>query len=182
MFGFFLQTGQTLRLLSKATPLSKHPQLCCEKSLLWPDILPQVDQVSPQLVKLKKGMDNIPFFVPMKLSEGMLTYLDVDEETNKETKFCLMFYPDPTAPPSNLPIVKEYWSTIKPMIICRDISGYYLGLVGDENVSFFSLSDERNSDCWLKKITGEYSESLSFGIAEFEEEKLFIKRCRLALK
>lgn len=171
MFGLFLQTDQTFRLPSKAVPLSNYPQLCSGRSSLWPDLLPQVDQVLPILSKPKSGMTNVPYFLPMKPVGALLQPTSLEDSS----EFCLVFFPDPGTPPETTPIVKEYWSTIKPAVVCRDISGYYIGLLEDTNRCLF-IRSEANGDCWLKKPSSGFSEYLSFGPGDFTDERVYIKR------
>lgn len=178
MFGFFLQTGQTLKLVSKAIPLAEFPQMCSKGSTLRPDLLPEVSQVVPQLIKPTPTTSKIPLFVPMRMKNQNLEMIDLSSPTATSEKFCLVFYPDPEAPPHDLPIVKEYWSTIKPMIICRDVSGYYLGTPEDSGIVFFQMSVKSTSNAWIRRAVSGFTESLSYGSPIFSADQIYLQRCR----
>lgn len=178
MFGFFLQTDQTLKLPSKAMPLSEFPQMCSKRSSRWPDLLPEVSQIVPQLIKPISTTTNIPLFVPMRLKNNSLELIDLSAPTSSSERFCLVFYPNPKTPPRDLPIVKEYWSSIKPMIICRDVSGYYLGAPGDSGILFFQITDESTADAWIRKATSGFSESLPYGSPIFSPDRIYLQRHR----
>lgn len=175
MFGFFLMTGQTLKLPSKALPLSEFPQMSSSGSSRWPNLLPEVKQVYPQLVKPGFTSNKIPLFVPMRLHQGHLELIDLSSTSEK---FCLVFYPDPSAPPRDLPIIQEYWSTIRPMIICRGLSGYYLGDPGDSGLVFFQQTERTQADAWIRPAISGFTESLSYGSPSFSTKEIFLRRCR----
>ena len=177
MYGLFLQTEQTLRLLPKATPLKEFPQMCCRGSLNRPDLFPEVNEVIPQLVKSGKNLNNIPLFAPMRINNGHLELIDLSRPTND--KFCLVFYPDPERPPVDTPIVKEYWSSIKPMVICRDVGGYYLGVPEDPCLVLFRLSENQfSAHAWISRALSGFNESLSYGSPEFSLERIYLRRDR----
>uniref|UniRef100_A0A6C0IYI5 Uncharacterized protein n=1 Tax=viral metagenome TaxID=1070528 RepID=A0A6C0IYI5_9ZZZZ len=176
MFGFFLQTEQTFKLPSKAIPLAEFPQMCSAGSSRWPDLLPEVSQVVPQLIKPTSTTVNIPLFVPMRLKEGKLELIDLSRPTSE--RFCLVFYPNPKIPPRDLPIVKEYWSLIRPMIICRDVSGYYLGGPGDPGILFFQMTEESTADAWIRSATSGFTEALPYGSPTFSPERIYLQRHR----
>jgi hypothetical protein len=134
MFGFFLQTGQTFRLPRSASPLKEYPKMCSSGSKYRPDLIQSVNQVIPQLVKSLNNIVSIPLFVPMKIENSHLKPLNLASE---KVKFCLMFYPNPNSPPTNHPLVVEYWESLRPMIICCDMGGYYLGCPEDPHIVFF---------------------------------------------
>lgn len=176
MFGFFLQTEQTFKLPSHAAPLKNYPQMCSAGSVTRPDLIPSRSQVIPCLTKASQS-DRIPLFVPMKIQNNHL------EPTSLElsTKFCLMFYPDPEYPPQNDPLIREYWKSIQPMIICRDMSGYYLGNPEDSHKVFFELKPDHkhNSEMatpYIRQAVADYNELLAYGKPEFASKHIYLHR------
>ena len=164
LFGFFLRTNKTFRLTNKTHPLKSFPQLCSNGSKTYPHIIPPVNQVIPQIISLTGNLSNIPLFIAGKIdSNNTLSVLD--PITNKNSSFCLVFYPNPQDPPlkgvevQNKPIIREYWTLIRPMLICRDMSGFYLGSPEDYNIVLFEQCAPNEADCSIFKITSGYSES-----------------------
>lgn len=178
MFGFFLRTNKTFRLNNHPQPLKCFPVLCSKGSNIYPHIIPQVSQVIPQTISLKEDLNNIPLFIAGKInSDDSLSILDL--ETNKNTPFCLVFYPDPQNPPlkninsQNKLIAKEYWDSIQPMIICRDMSGFYLGSTNDSNIMLFEQCNLDQAECSIHKVMSGYNESTM----QTEENPIFNDTC-----
>lgn len=186
MFGFFLQTGQTFKLPRHASPLGvdlyrdhplkDYPQMCSHGSEKRPDLIPSIYQVIPQLTKDIHSKSHIPLFIPMVIVNEHLTHVQIEPNL----KFCLMFYPDPEDPPTNHPIIKEYWKSITPMIICRDMGGYYLGDPTDTHKVFFKLASGDNlsdtSTVTIRQAIRNYNESLSYGSPEFSSKPIYLQK------
>src|SRR5690625_2929437 len=113
MFGFYLQTGDILKLPSHAPPLKEYPQMCSTGSYIRPDLIPEIYQVMPCFTKSVKPEDNIPLFIPMNFNNSHLEPVPIE----KNKRFCLMFYPEPDHPPNSNVLIKEYWKSIRPMIL-----------------------------------------------------------------
>jgi hypothetical protein len=118
----------------------------------------------PQLISLDGDLTGIPLFIAGKINNDKT--LNIFElEANKNTPFCLLFYPDSQNPPlKNVdpeikPIVEEYWNMIQPMLICRDMSGYYLGSVNDSNIVLFEQCNLDQAECSVYKVLSGYNES-----------------------
>jgi len=175
MFGFFLQSGQILRLPRNASLLKDYPQMCSTGSSNRPDLIPNINQVIPQYVKIVKESYAIPLFIPMKVQNGHLHPIGDELPT---TKFCLMFYPNPESPPTNNPLVIEYWKSLRPMLICYDMGGYYLGCPEDSNISFFEQVEPNVSTNTLKQAINNYKEDLAYGAPDFGSKQIYLRRCR----
>ena len=163
LFGFFLRTNKTFRLTNKSYPLKSFPQFCSSGSKIYPHIIPPVSQVIPQNISLVEDLTGIPLFVATKIDSN--NTLSVMDPMNNKNSFYLVFYPNPQDPPlkdvdkQNIPIVKEYWSSIQPMIICRDMSGFYLGSADDSNIVLFEQCTQNQSECAIAKILSGYNDS-----------------------
>lgn len=164
MFGFFLRTNKTFRLpTTNSQPLKSFPTLCSSGSNIYPHIISQISQVIPQIISPSNNLTNIPLFIACQInSDKTLSMLDL--ETNKTTPFYLLFFPDPQQPPlkgvdSQIePIVKEYWKSIQPMLICRDMSGFYLGSANDSNIMLFEQCNIDQAECSIYKVISGYNE------------------------
>jgi hypothetical protein len=172
MFGFHVQSGYLMELPSKGGLLKEFPQFCTKGSFYRPDLISELKQVIPKLVKPELAKTNVPLFYPMIIKSKSLTPVDI---IDNNTPFCLVCYPDPQHPPKDQFIVKEYWSLIQPMVICRDVSGYYLATPGDTNIVMFRKTNEQG-EAWLCKAISNYNEFTSYGSPVFSQEKINIVR------
>jgi hypothetical protein len=152
--------------------------MCTSRSSFRPDLLPEVSQVVPQLVKVSQITNNVPLFTPMKINNNQLEIIELLPET--KDRFCLVFYPDPEHIPNEAPIVREYWSSIRPMIICRDVSGYYLGVPEDSHIVLFErfVGTSNQADAWISQANSGFDESLSYGSPNFDSERVYLRRYR----
>ena len=158
MFGFFFRTNKTFRLiLNNSCPLKSYSRLCSNGSKIYPHIIPELSQIIPQIIPLTEELNNIPLFIAAEAGpDNMLSMLD---PTIKNSSFYLVFYPQ--NPPTNSQvssIIDEYWKSIKPMIICRDMGGYYLGSSDDPNIAMFEQCTSEQAECRISKIISEYNE------------------------
>jgi hypothetical protein len=126
-----------------------------------------------------------PLFVPMKINNGRLGEAAHLETTQiqPQQKFCLMFYPDPEHPPKNDPLTIEYWKSLNPMIICRDMSGYYLGGPEDSHKVFFETMESNmhtpeTAVPYIRQAVSNYHESLSYGSPDFSDKQIYLHRYR----
>lgn len=174
MFGFHVPSGHLMALPSKGGLLKEFPQFCTRNSYSRPDLISELTQIIPKLVRPESAKTNVPLFYPMKFQSGNLSPVNLSDSTQEGT-FCLVCYPDPERPPRDHSLVKEYWSLIQPMIICRDVSGYYLASPGDGNMVFFRKS-QQSGDAWITKAISNYDESLSYGGPIFSQEKIHLIR------
>lgn len=179
LLGFFLRTNKTFQLNVKNKVL---PEYCSKGSDIYPHIIFKVDDVIPKLVYAEDVTSHIPLFTPVRISNhGALDMLDI---SNYNGMFCLIFYPDPDQPPALNPdnryysIIKEYWLAITPMIICRDVGGYYLGKVDDPNITWFTKCSEHDSDASLANILTGYNELAMQTESDFKfsNDRIYIKR------
>lgn len=191
LFGFFLCTEKTFRLIPRAKYLKFLPEFCSTGSSMYPHIIPSINQIFPNFIRISEYSEfisqntHIPLFVTATVNkEGILDV--IDPITNKSKSFCLVFYPNPQEPllkgidEKVIPLVKEYWSTIQPMFICRDMSGYYLGSAKDNNIVFFEHSNVEQGECWISKITSNINESLCYTIGEpeFSSDKIYLRKVK----
>jgi hypothetical protein len=196
LFGFFLCTEKTFRLVPRARYLKFLPEFCSTGSTKYPYIIPQNSQVFPNFIRLSEYSEfasqntHIPLFTAATVNEqGVVNVIDPTTNPSSNTSpFCLIFYPNPQEPPTDLseiddkvaPLVKEYWSTIEPMFICRDMSGYYLGTNKDPNIVMFEQVDQNSSqgECWISKITSNFNQSLCYttGEPEFSSDKIYLRK------
>lgn len=162
LFGFFLRTNKTLRLPNKTHQLKNYPQFCCKGSKIVPHILNEVNQILPHLAFANESKGFIPLFVPTSLNSN--TPYQSHGLTGQ--KFCLRLLPDTQRCPNTSDfIVKEYWSSIVPMVLCRDITGYYIGISSDPNIILFETCSEKESECWILSASEDacYGTNLKFG-------------------
>jgi len=160
MFCFILRTNKTFQLTENSHPLKSFPKLCSTGSSIYPHLIPPVSHIIPRVIPfssvyIETESNNIPLFIGSTInSNGTLNILDL--EIDKSTPFCLVFYPDFE---NNEQLVKEYCKTIQPMVICRDLSGFYLGLFTDSNIVLFEQCNLNNNECLIYKINSGYNES-----------------------
>lgn len=174
MFGFFLQTGQTFKLPSHAGLLKDYPQMCSTGSDKRPDLIPNRSQVIPCLTK-NINSKNIPLFVPMRMQNNHLE----PAKLQSKQRFYLMFYPDPTQPPQANPLIQEYWKSIQPMIICRDMSGYYLGTLEDSHKMSFEICHSTEPKMTAPSICqaiSNYDENLAYGNPAFSDKHIYLDK------
>lgn len=189
LFGFFNSINKTFNLIPKSGYFKGLPQLCCKKSDQIPHKLPEISQIFPHL-KSPDQSRMIPLFTAYNNNQILETPTD---------KFYLIFYPDPEQVPlpdiqnsktsENL-IIKEYWKNIEPMIICQDISGYYLGVLDDPYAILFETCDQKFAEAQIKKVTSKVDESICYGSTEnmtpdsayqpiiFAENPIYIKQSK----
>lgn len=170
--------------MSMGRPLKDFPQLLTSGSSKMPHIIQSLDHVLPQLTMLdSEKKEFIPLFIAAQINkEGTLTTLN--PKKRPETRFCLIFYPSPDEPPIEnvdsrlVEIVKEYWSTIQPMIICRDTSGYYLGSPQDSNIVLFEICAENQGECWICQIQSKFNESICYTTQTpiFSSERIYLRK------
>lgn len=176
LFGFFLRTNKSFRLASRPYPLNDFPQFCSRGSKVAPHLLSPINQIIPQITYTDeiKPKTFIPLFVAMRKGDNMI----INPSSEKSESFCLIFYPNPDEPPvSQSKLVEEYWSSIEPMIICRDVSGYYLGSANDPNIIFFETCPESEAECWLARALSGYDPSTCYGTdIQFYSEKIFLRK------
>jgi hypothetical protein len=175
MFCFLLRSNNTFRLNNNPHPLKSFPILCSSGSKIYPHIISEVSQVIPQIISLNDKLNSVPLFVAGKINkDNTLSLLDL--EINKNTPFCLVFYPD--IQESTEPIIKEYWKSIKPMLICRDMGGYYLGLTSDPNIVIFEQCNLNEAECSLNKLKSGYNENTMQieGTPTFNEISIYIRK------
>lgn len=155
MFVFFLRSKKTFRLTSGAHHLKSFPQFCSNGSRIYPHIISQVSQIIPQLTE---DINNVPLFIGAKMGPDNTLNI-IDPTVDNKISFYLVFYPDTENSPLKDPIIEEYWKSIQPMVICRDISGFYLGLVNDPNVILFEQCNLNQAECFIYKAISGYNES-----------------------
>lgn len=161
MYSFILRSNKTFQLTENSGALKSFPKLCSTGSSIYPHIIPSVSHVIPRIIPfspISTEMDSVPLFIGAKInSNGTLEIINL--ETDKNTPFCLVFYPDFENVKKDQPILEEYCKTIQPMVICRDLSGFYLGCFKDSNVILFEKPNNNYSqDCMIYKIISGYNE------------------------
>lgn len=166
LFGFFTLTQKTFNLNNCTN--EDVPQLCCRRSNKYPHLTVERLQVWPGLQPFDKS-ERTPLFIAAHKDGKTLTRSELDG------KFQLIFYPDPKNPPLKNNIVEDYWANVLPMVICRDIGGYYLGVCGDENTAFFETCNKSGLQCYIKifkpdQDLNKYSRYGSFTDSDFGEE------------
>lgn len=171
LFGFFLLTDRVLGLISHSGLLNKYPRLCSTGSKLYPHIILKTDQVIPTFVSPAKTKF-IPLFVLS--NNGQIS-------DNPQNSFNMLFFPNPEDPPltstKNEFLVRDYWSSIKPMVLCRDISGYYLSDLNDPNITLFEICHQDIAECRIKRAIDKYDYSTCYGNSiEFSDKDIFIRR------
>jgi len=173
LFGFFVSTEKTFNLVPKSSPLKDLPHLCSRGSDNFPHLLPEVRQITPPL-RFLKDSSLIPLFVALSGQNTLET---------PSGKFHLVFYPNPSDPPLKDPVrdpvIQEYWSNLQPMVICQDLSGYYLGSLNDPRAVMFETCSQSQAQCWLLKVVSEVNESTCYGSNfEFAESKIYLRKVR----
>lgn len=181
LFGFFSLTDKTFKLTQKKYSSKSLPELCSSGSPSFLILIPPLDRVFPSLVSKKDlNAELVPLFAPATIDKNKTVNI-LDPLAEKSKIFCLIFYPDPDKFPAEDLLIKEYWSTIKPMIICRDIGGYYLGCPEDENIIFFKQCQKKDSECWICRCENidNNIESNCYAMAKeinLSEEKIYLQK------
>lgn len=164
MYSFILRSNKTFQLTENSGSLKSFPKLCSTGSSIYPHIIPSVSHIIPRIVPFspisaEMAENKLPLFIGAKInSNGTLEIINL--ETDKNTPFCLVFYPDFENVKKDQPILEEYCKTIQPMVICRDLSGFYLGFFRDSNVILFEQYNNNgcSQDCMIYKIISGYNE------------------------
>jgi hypothetical protein len=162
MYSFILRSNKTFQLTENSGSLKSFPKLCSTGSSIYPHIIPSVSHIIPRIVPFSFGStepNGIPLFIGVIINlNGTLEIINL--ETDKNTPFCLVFYPDFENAEKDQPILEEYCKTLQPMVICRDLSGFYLGSLKDSNVILFEqyTNNGFSQDCLMYKIISGYNE------------------------
>lgn len=185
-YGFFLRTGRIISLLPKSIQLAETPQMCSAKSTLIPHLIGEIPQIIPTNFNLNSFTTKdlfIPFF--LILTDGNISQTPTPE-------FNLIFYPNPqhfpeylssTTDETSLTLYKEYWKNIKPMLLCRDVSGYYLGIFQDPYTCKFRVAKEQEAEAWICGVTSSVAENICYininkNTVKISEEKIYLKRVK----
>ena len=157
MYSFILRSNKTFQLTENSHSLKSFPKLCSTGSAIYPHLIPPVSQIIPRIVPFSLELNNIPLFIGATInSNGTLNIIDL--EVDRSMPFCLVFYPDFENSVKDQPILEEYWKTIQPMVICRDLSGFYLGWFSDANAILFEQCNSNDKESMIYKIISGYDE------------------------
>jgi len=170
LYGFFFRSNKTLYLMNKTNIDSNLPLYCSKKSEQYPHLLQEIDKVYPLIKEVGYKSDKIHTYTPL--------FLIIDEDGVKEipsSKFCLMLYPNKENNENFSPLTSEYIKSIEPMVLCCDVSGYYLGCLNNDNMLFFEKCNEEEHEYWIQ-LSNSQNLNLYYTNVNFNPEKIYLKK------